>query len=142
MVRRIALLALVLTATLCAQDDKTSAKSKAAQQSKPEQQEQQPPEEDEALKPREYAFNPLEAQHDLDIGNYYFKRGNFKAAVSRFREATLWNPGFAEAYLRLGDSEEKLKDRDAANKAYAKYVELSPDGKEAEAIKKKLAGKR
>lgn len=140
--RRTALLALILAGTLCAQDDKSNEKSKAAQQSKPEQQGQQPPEEDESLKPKEYAFNPLEAQHDLDIGNYYFKRGNYKAAVSRFREATLWNPGFAEAYLRLGDSEEKLKDHDAANKAYTKYLELSPDGKEAEAIKKKLAGKR
>jgi tetratricopeptide (TPR) repeat protein len=140
--RRIALLALVATASLCAQEEKGSEKSKAAQQSKPEQQEQQPPEEDESLKPKEYAFNPLEAQHDVDIGNYYFKRGNYKAAVSRFREATMWNPGFAEAYLRLGDSEEKLKDRDAANKAYAKYLELSPDGKEAEAVKKKLASKR
>ena len=140
--RRTALLALVFAAAVCAQDDKTGEKTKPAQQSKPDQQEQQPPEEDEALKPKEYAFNPLEAQHDLDIGNYYFKRSNFKAAVSRFREATLWNPGFAEAFLRLGDSEEKLKNHEAANKAYAKYVELAPDGKEAEAIRKKLASKR
>jgi len=140
--RRSVLLALVLAATLCAQDDKSSEKSKTAQQAKPEQQEQQPPEEDESLKPKEYAFNPLEAQHDLEIGNYYFKRGNYKAAVSRFREATLWNPGFADAYLRLGDSEEKLKNRDAASKAYAKYLELAPDGKEAESVRKKLASKR
>jgi len=139
--RRSVLLALVLAAALCAQDDKSSEKSKG-QQSKPEQQEQQPPEEDESLKPKEYAFNPLEAQHDLEIGNYYFKRGNYKAAVSRFREATLWNPGFADAYLRLGDSEEKLKNRDAAGKAYAKYLELAPDGKEAESVRKKLASKR
>ena len=140
--RQTALLALVFASAVSAHDDQGGEKMKPAQQAKAEQQEQQPPEEDEALKPKEYAFNPLEAQHDLDIGNYYFKRGNYKAAVSRFREATRWNPGFAEAYLRLGDSEEKLKERDAANKAYGKYLELSPDGKEAEAVKKKLASKR
>ena len=144
---RAVLLALVLVTAGWTQDDKGSQKSKAAQQSKPEQakpeqQEQAPPEEDESLKPKEYAFNPLEAQHDVQIGNYYFKKGNYKAAMSRFHEATLWNPNYAEAYLRLGESEEKMRDNKAARQAYAKYLELAPDSKEAEAIKKKLAGKR
>lgn len=139
---RATLLALLLAAALSAQDDNARQKSKPPQESKSQPQEQMPPEEDEALKPREYAFNPLEAQHDLQIGNYYFKKGNYKAAMSRFREATLWNPGFSEAYLRLGESEEKLKDMDAARKAYAKFLELAPDAKEAESVKKKLAGKR
>jgi len=107
-----------------------------------QQQEQEPPEEDEDLKPREYSFNPLEAEHDLKVGNYYFRKGSYKAARNRFKEATLWNPTYAEAYLRLGDSEDKLKDKQAASEAYAKYLELAPDGKSAEAVKKKLASKR
>jgi Flp pilus assembly protein TadD len=132
--RWVPLLTLLLAGVLCAQDPKKP----------PEQQpkEQQPPEEDESIAPKEYSFNPLEAEHDLQIGNYYFKKGNYKAALNRFREATRWNPTNAEAFLRLGDSEEKLKDKQAARQAYAKYLELAPDGKEAEAIKKKLAGKR
>ena len=110
----------------------------------PEQdpKEQQPPEEDESLKPKEYSFNPLEAEHNVQIGNYYFKKGSLKAAMNRFREATRWNPSYAEAFLRLGDTEEKLKDKAAAREAYTKYLELSPDGKEAESVKKKLAAKR
>jgi tetratricopeptide (TPR) repeat protein len=107
----------------------------------PPAQEQEPPEEDETLKPKEYSFNPLEAAQDLKVGNYYFKKGNYNAAQRRFTEATKWDPGFAEAYLRLGEVEEKLKDRKAANAAYAKYLELAPDSKEADAIKKKLAHK-
>jgi len=136
LMRRVSLLPLILAGALCAQEPK-----KPEQQPK-EQQEQQPPEEDESLKPKEYSFNPLEAEHDVQIGNYYFKKGNLKAAMNRFREATRWNPSSAEAFLRLGDTEEKLKDKQAAHDAYAKYLELSPDGKEAEAVKKKLAGKR
>jgi tetratricopeptide (TPR) repeat protein len=138
---RLVLLAIVAAVVLSAQDSKAGQKPKPADQSKPEQ-EQAPPEEDESLKPREYAFNPLEAQHDLQIGNYYFKKGSYKAALARFREATRWNPGFAEAYLRVAESEEKLKDQKAALEAYAKYLELAPDAKDAESIKKKLAGKR
>ena len=130
--RWISLLALVLAGALCAQEPKKP----------PEPKEQQPPEEDESIAPKEYSFNPLEAEHDLQIGNYYFKKGNYKAALGRFREATLWNPTNAEAFLRLGNSEEKLRDKPAALQAYAKYLELAPDGKEAESVKKKLAGKR
>ncbi len=106
------------------------------------QQEQEPPEEDESLKPKEYSFNPLEADKDLKVGNFYFKKGNYKAAANRFREATRWNPKFAEAFRRLAEAEEKLKDKAAAQEAYAKYVELAPDAKDAQAIRKKLAGKR
>ena len=121
--------------------DKT-LKSKSQEQPKAEVQEQEPPEEDESLKPKEYTFNPLKAQNDLKVGNYYFKKGNYKGALSRFREATLWNPNYAEAYLRLGESEEKMKDTKAAHEAYARYLELAPDSKEAAAVKKKLAGQR
>ena len=115
-----------------------SQQDKKAPKPSPQQQEQEPPEEDESLKPKEYSFNPLEAERDVKVGNYYFKKGNYKAAASRFREATRWNPSYAEAFLRLGDSEEKLKDKQAAQDAYAKYLELAPDGKEAGAVKKKL----
>jgi tetratricopeptide (TPR) repeat protein len=136
------LTAMLLAVALFSEQDQPPPKPKSADQPKAQPQEQEPPEEDESLKPKEYSFNPLEAERDFKIGNYYFKKGNFKAAVSRFREATRWNPTFADAFLRLGDGEEKLKDKKAAQQAYAKYLELAPDGKDAEAVKKKLAGKR
>jgi len=132
---------MVLAALACAlwaQSDKTSQKANSA----PNAQEQEPPEEDESLKPKEYAFNPLEAEHDLKVGLYYYKKGNYAAAMARFREATRWNPSYAEAFLHLGETEEKLKDKAKAHDAYAKYLELAPDAKDAEAVKKKLAGKR
>jgi tetratricopeptide (TPR) repeat protein len=132
-----------LTGILLAQDD-PQLKKRPADQSKPQQQqqEQEPPEEDESLAPKTYSFNPLEAEKDLKVGLYYFKKGNYKASTSRFREATLWNPTYAEAFLRLGESEEKLKDKKAADEAYTKYLALAPDAKDAEAIKKKLARQR
>jgi len=140
-VSRLFILSLFLAGALWPQQDKT-LKSKAPEQAKPEVQEQEPPEEDESLKPKEYTFNPLEAEKDLKVGNYYFKKGNYKGALNRFREATKWNPNYAEAYLRLGESEEKMKDTKAAHEAYAKFLELAPDSKEAASVKKKLAGQR
>jgi len=113
---------------------------------------QEPPEEDESLQEREYAFNPLQAEKELKVGNFYFKKGSYRAAASRFEEATKWNPGYAEAYLRLGQAQEKLAEAEiqpeekqkaveAARRAYEKYLELAPRGKEAESVRKKLASR-
>jgi Flp pilus assembly protein TadD len=106
-----------------------------------EQKPPEPPEEDQSLIVKEYAFNPLQAQKELQIGNYYFKTGSYRAAVNRFREATKWNENYAEAYRRMGEAYDKLKDPAAARKAYQKYLELEPNGKEAAQVRKRLSGK-
>jgi tetratricopeptide (TPR) repeat protein len=140
-VRRAAI-GFLLTGLVFAQDEPTLKKRPADQPKGQQSQDQEPPEEDESLKPKTYSFNPLEAEKDLKVGLYYFKKGNFKASTNRFREATLWNPTFAEAFLRLGESEEKLHDKKAADDAFTKYLTLAPDAKDADAIKKKLAHQR
>src|SRR5436309_204809 len=101
-------------------------------------QEQAPPEEDESLVPKEYSFNPLQAAKELRVGNYYFKKHNYRAASQRFQEATKWDGTLAEAYLRLGESKEKQHDKKAAAEAYTKYVEAAPDAKDAPEVKKRL----
>jgi tetratricopeptide (TPR) repeat protein len=105
------------------------------------QEVQEPPEEDESLKPKEYAFNPLQAEKDINVGNWYFKRHNYRAALNRYQEASKWNPGLAEAYLRIGEAAEKMRDKTTAKQAYLKYIELAPDSKEAEQLKKTWGGK-
>ena len=105
---------------------------------KPPVQEELPPEEDAAAKPKEYTFNPLQAENELKTGEFYFRKGKFKAAADRFKEATLWNPTLAEAFLRLGEADEKRHDRDGAKQAYSKYLEIAPDSKRAGEVKKKL----
>ena len=110
----------------------------ARQQTPPQTQE--PPEEDETLVPKkDYPFNPLQAAKELKTGDFYFKKGKYKAAAGRFREATLWNPGFAEAYFRLGEAQEKLRDKKAAHEAYAKFLDLAPQDKRAAEVRNKLA---
>ena len=65
---------------------------------------QLPPEEDKAKIQQQYSFNPVKSNKDVTVGEFYFKKGDFKAAAGRFREATKWNDGNAEAWLRLGDA--------------------------------------
>jgi tetratricopeptide (TPR) repeat protein len=112
------------------------------QQKAPPPKPQEPAEEDETLVPKkEYSFNPLQAEKELQTGNFYFKKGSYKAAAGRFAEATKWNPGMAEAYFRLGEADEKLRDKKAAREAYAKFLELAPEDKRADGLRNKLAGK-
>jgi tetratricopeptide (TPR) repeat protein len=101
--------------------------------------EQEPPEEDESLKPEEFSLNPLEAQKNITAGDFYFRtKKNYHAASRRYLRATKWDPGSAEAFLKLGESEEKLNDRAQARGAYEKYLELAPAGKNADTIRKKI----
>jgi Tfp pilus assembly protein PilF len=111
----------------------------AGQQSQKEQKEQEPPEEDESRSTaKEYSFNPLQASKEVQIGIFYLKKGKLRAAAQRFDEATHWNPGLGEAWLRLAETREKLKDGKAAHEAYAKYLQLEPEAKNAAQIRKKL----
>jgi tetratricopeptide (TPR) repeat protein len=131
------LVALSIAPTCPAQQEKDSR-----QQARPKLQdkskEAEPPEEDEAAKPTEYAFNPLQAEKELKVGEFYMKKGSYGAAVARFIEATKWNPTLAEAYLKLGEAAEKYKDVKTAKEAYTKYLALAPDAKNAAVVKKKL----
>lgn len=100
------------------------------------------PEEDESVKPRIYPFNPLEAERNVKVGNFYMHQGNvrgYRAAVGRYEDATKYNPSSAEAFFRLGEAEEKLKHADKAKAAFQRAVKLAPDSKFGRDARKKLA---
>ena len=99
----------------------------------------EPPEEDESLAPKVYALNPVQAKKEITAGDYYFKKPNYSAAAKRYLEATRWDPGSAEAFLKLGETREKLNQYGPAREAYLKYIELAADPKESDALRKKMA---
>src|SRR5437764_15378723 len=111
MSRRLSALALIAFAAFAETPQKKDDKKAPAkqEQTKPEE-EPPPPDEDAAATAKVYSFNPLQAQKEVRTGDYYFKKGSYRAAASRFREATKWNPSFAQAWLRLGDAAEKQND--------------------------------
>lgn len=113
--------------------------SLAESQAPPNPATQEPPEEDLSIaEKQEYVFNPIQAAKELRVGNFYAKKGSNRAAARRFEEATRWDPNLAEAWLKLGDTQEKLGDRKAARTAWLKYLELEPDSKQANELRKKI----
>lgn len=102
-------------------------------------QEQEPPEEDESVKPEQFSFNPLQATKEITVGNFYFKKGNYRAAANRYRRATKFDPGSPDAFRKLGEADEKMRDFPEARKAYEKYFTLSTDAKEVKSVKRRMA---
>jgi predicted Zn-dependent protease len=129
----------VLAAGLYAQDSKPKEDLKKQRpQPAVSEQEEVPPEEDTSLATTEFSFNPLQSKKDVVTGDFYWKKRSYLAAAGRFRDATKWDDSNSEAWLRLGEAEEKLKDREAARQAYGKYLELAGDAKNAAEIRKRL----
>ncbi len=100
-----------------------------------------PPEEDESLIPEKVPLNPMEAERSMKVGTFYMHKGKYRAAVQRFTLATRYNPSSPDAFFKLGEAEEKLKNNDAAKTAFEKVVRLAPNTKLAQEAQKKLEKK-
>ena len=96
-------------------------------------------EDEDVIQKTTYVFNPIQAKRELKVGRFYEKKGNHRAASGRYLEATRWNPGFAEAYWRLGRSREKMSQSQQALDAYRKYLKLDPNGDESKEARKKVS---
>jgi tetratricopeptide (TPR) repeat protein len=80
-------------------------------------------------------YVPPGAAKDVEIGNYYFRKGSYRAALSRFEEAAQADPTYAAAYLGLGKVYEKIGLKRKALDAYQKYLDDLPSEKDAEEAK-------
>jgi len=103
-----------------------------------DEQGQLPPEEDNAQQPKKYTFNPLQSNGEVRVGEFYFRNGDFRAAAGRFREATKWDDGNSQAWLRLAETEEKNLEFKTARESYEKYLHLAPNTKNTSGVRKKL----
>jgi tetratricopeptide (TPR) repeat protein len=89
-----------------------------------------------------HPWNPLKASKDIDIGNFYFNRKNYRAALDRYKEALYYKEGDAVATFRLALCQEKLGDKADAKTYYEKYLKILPEGpfaKDARASLERLA---
>jgi tetratricopeptide (TPR) repeat protein len=82
------------------------------------------------------AWNPMKAMKDVEVGDFYFKRENYSAAVSRYREALENKPRDAEATYKLAAALEKSGDLKGAMADYQDYLKILPKGPYAEKAEK------
>lgn len=74
--------------------------------------------------------DPKLAAQSVTVGDFYFRRDNYKAAAERYRDAVKYNPKSAEAYEKLVKSLEKQKELDQAIAVCEQFVAANPSSKE------------
>ncbi|MGA9354683.1 MAG: tetratricopeptide repeat protein [Terriglobales bacterium] len=75
-----------------------------------------------------HPWNPYKAGKDIQVGDFYFKRGNFKGALERYKDALYYKQGDAVATFRVGECQEKLGNRAEARKFFEQYLKILPEG--------------
>jgi tetratricopeptide (TPR) repeat protein len=88
--------------------------------------------------PDQPTWDPLRAEKDLEVGQYYMRKGDVDAAIDRFQDATTAKPGFAIPYRFLGEAQEKKGLKKQAIKSYQRYLDMVPHADDADKVKKKI----
>jgi len=85
-----------------------------------------------------HTWDPHKAAKNIEVGDFYFKRKNYKAAEERYREALRYKENDAVATIRLAVSLEKLGVLDDALSEYESYLKILPHGPESEQAQKAI----
>jgi tetratricopeptide (TPR) repeat protein len=88
--------------------------------------------------PDQPTWDPLRAEKDLEVGQYYMRKGDVDAAIDRFQDATVAKPGYAIPFRYLGDAQEKKGLKKQAIKSYQRYLDLYPHAEDGDKIRKKI----
>jgi tetratricopeptide (TPR) repeat protein len=88
--------------------------------------------------PDQPKWDPLRAEKDLEVGQYYMRRGDWDAAIDRFQDALEAKPGYAIPFRYLGEAQEKKGLKKPAIKSYQRYLDLAPRADDADKIRKKI----
>jgi len=85
-----------------------------------------------------HPWNPHKAAKDIEVGDFYFKRKNYRAAEDRYREALFYKDNDAVATYRLAICLEKMDRPEEARAEYESYLKILPHGPQAEDAKKAI----
>ncbi|HTE88295.1 MAG TPA: tetratricopeptide repeat protein [Terriglobales bacterium] len=75
-----------------------------------------------------HPWDPHKALKDIEVGDFYLKRKNYRAALDRYQEALVWKPNDAIANFRMAQCFEKLDQPEEARAHYQAYLKILPHG--------------
>lgn len=86
-----------------------------------------------------HPWDPHKSQKDIEVGDFYYRQGNYFGALSRYQEALYYKSGDAIATYKIAMCQEKTGESDDARKGYEAYLKILPEGPYAADAKKALA---
>ena len=75
-----------------------------------------------------HPWDPHKAAKDIEVGDFYYKRKNYRAAVERYKDALIYKPNDAVANYRLAECLEKTGSPGEALTHYQEYLRILPHG--------------
>ena|SRR5205823_3681600 len=75
-----------------------------------------------------HPWDPHKAAKDIEVGDYYFKRKNYRGALERYKDALTYKPNDAVANFRMAQCDEKLGNSSDAVQHYQAYLSILPHG--------------
>jgi tetratricopeptide (TPR) repeat protein len=123
-----------------AQEQQPESSSKPADKPQPETRQKSKKNADSATKnaPDQPTWDPLRAEKDIEVGQFYMRKGDLDAAIDRFQDATTAKPGYAIPFRYLGEAQEKKGLKKDAIKSYQRYLDLYPHAEDGDKIRKKI----
>jgi tetratricopeptide (TPR) repeat protein len=85
-----------------------------------------------------HTWDPHKAAKSVEIGDFYFRRKNYRAAEERYREALRYKDNDAVATIRLAVCLEKLGILDDARAEYQSYLKILPHGPQSQEAQKAI----
>src|SRR6266700_252604 len=85
-----------------------------------------------------HPWDPHKAAKDIEVGDFYFKRKNYRAALERYKEALIYKPNDAIANFRLAECSERVGNPGEAVTHYQEYLKILPHGPFATEAQKAL----
>jgi len=124
---------------LQAQDQAPESSSKPADAPTPKRPDKkQKPDSATQNAPDQPSWDPLRAEKDIEVGQYYMRKGDVDAAIDRFQDATTAKPGYAVPFRYLGEAQEKRGLKKQAIASYSRYLDLYPHAEDGAKIRKKI----
>jgi tetratricopeptide (TPR) repeat protein len=85
-----------------------------------------------------HTWDPHKAAKSIEVGDFYFRRKNYRAAEGRYRDALIYKDNDAIATIKLAMCLEKLGVLDDARAEYESYLKILPHGPQAEEAQKAI----
>ncbi len=85
-----------------------------------------------------HPWDPHKAAKDVEVGDFYFKRKNYRAAEDRYREALFYKDNDAVATYRLAICLEKMDLPQDAIQEFESYLRIMPHGPQSEDARKAI----
>jgi Flp pilus assembly protein TadD len=85
-----------------------------------------------------HTWDPHRAAKSIEVGDFYFRRKNYRAAEGRYRDALQYKDNDAVATIRLAVCLEKLGVLDDARAEYESYLKILPHGPESAQAQKAI----